>query len=433
MVLLEKIFFYLLVFCLPFQTRKILYQWGDGFNEWTSAYLYLTDILLILVLLLWFWRMRKERFLILQQAQNVIKGPGFWLGAFLLVSLFSLIEARNLSLGFYAWFKLLELAGLFFYCKQNFKDLFNFDNFVRVFVAGGVFQALIALRQFAQQGSLGLRWLTESPLGSEINGVAKIVVENLTFIRPYGSLPHPNVLAVFLFVSIFFVYYLWLRRKHSFFVNCSLIVIYFLLFFALLLTFSRIIIFVFLLSSLIYLIFSFWQARRDDKELSKKIFGLFLLLIVLCLVFFVLARPEASARLSFSLEDQSVTLRQFYNQASFSLIHDSPWQGVGLGNFVWEMKEALPLLNDWVHQPVHNIYLLISSEVGLIGLIVFLMFLYRLLRQSKKENYILFIIVFCLFFIGLFDHFLWTLQQGQLMFWLILGLLSGAEYNGDSL
>jgi len=426
MILLEKIFFYLLVFCLPFQTRKIIYQWGGSFNEWASAYLYLTDILLILVFLLWIWRVRQERFLILRQVQDIIKGPGFWLGAFLIVSLFSLIEARNLPLGFYAWFKLLEFAGLFFYLRHNFKDLFDFDNLARVFVASGIFQALIALRQFAQQGSLGLSWLTESPLGLEIDGVAKIVLENLTLLRPYGSLPHPNILAAFLLISIFFVYYLWLRREHSFFLNCSLIVVSCLLFFSLLFTFSRVIIIVFILASLVYLISNFWSAK-------KKVFGIFLLFLIFSSLFLVFAWPEVSVRFPLSLEDQSITLRNFYNQVSFTFISESPWQGVGLGNFVWEMKEAIPLLSDWIHQPVHNIYLMIISEVGLIGLIVFLMFLYQLLGQARKENLILLILFICFLLIGLFDHFFWTLQQGQLMFWLILGLLSCLEYNKSNL
>jgi len=82
------------------------------------------------------------------------------------------------------------------------------------------------------------------------------------------------------------------------------------------------------------------------------------------------------------------------------------------------------LLSNWIHQPVHNVYLLISSEVGLLGLIVFLIFLYQLLKRFKKQNSVLFIIVICIIFVSLFDHFFWTLQQGQLMFWLILGLMT---------
>ena len=410
MALIEKILFFLFVFCLPWQTRKILHIWGEGFNEWTSAYLYLTDVLIILILLLWVWRLRKKKFL--KDFKFQMKSSGFWLGAFLIVSLFSLIEARNLSLGFYAWFKLLEFVGLFFYLRYNFKDLFNFDSLARVFVASGVFQALIAIGQFAQQRSLGLRWLTESPLSVKIDGVAKIVVGNLTFIRSYGSFPHPNILAVFLLVCIFFVYYLWLKREHSFFVNCFLMVIYCLLFFALLLTFSRVIFIIFILASLVYFVI--------NKKLGKKVLWIFLLFLIFCFLFLFFAWSEVSTRFSFSLEDQSITLREFYNQVSFSLINESPWQGVGLGNFVWEMKEVLYLLSNWIHQPVHNMYLLIASETGLIGLIIFLMFIYRLL--SQRSNRILFLLIICFLIFGLFDHFFWTLQQGQLIFWFILGL-----------
>jgi len=61
------------------------------------------------------------------------------------------------------------------------------------------------------------------------------------------------------------------------------------------------------------------------------------------------------------------------------------------------------------------------------------MFLYQLLRKFNKElknkkNYLLFFIVCAFLFLGLFDHFFWTLQQGQLMFWLILGLMASYSF-----
>ena len=204
MILLEKIFFYLLVFCLPFQTRKIIYQFGGGFNEWTSVYLYLTDILLILIFLFWIWRIRENRFLkdfkIFQ-----FKNHSFWLSVFLIISFISLIQARNLSLGFYSWLKLLEFIGLFFYLKCNYREIFNFKRLAQVFVASGLIQSIIAISQFTIQKDLGLKFLTESPLGANIDGVAKFTVDGLTFIRTYGSLPHPNILAFFLLTSIFFL------------------------------------------------------------------------------------------------------------------------------------------------------------------------------------------------------------------------------------
>ena len=426
---LEKILFYCLIFCLPFQTRKIFYQWGNDFNEWISVYLYLTDILLILVFLLWFWRVIKQN-----QGQSLLKGtvpviiknPIFWLGLFIVISLISLIQADNFQLGFYHWIKLLEMAGLFFYLKYNFKQLFSFKKIAYVFIASGLFQSVIALGQCIQQKSLGLKLLAESPLGPEIAGVAKIIVNETKMIRPYGTFPHPNILAVFLLISIFFLYFLWLSKKHSFIKNCLMLAIFGFLIFTLWLTFSRIIIFAFLLASLIYFITLFRQNR-------KKIFILFLLFVIFNSLFFVLALPEISSRFSVSLTEQSVGLRVFYTQAAFSIIKDCPFLGIGIGNFVWEIRYMINLLASWLHQPVHNIYLLIASETGLTGLFVFLFFIFSLLNQSirhkalNNKQYHLLFILFCFLFIGLFDHFFWTLQQGQLMLWLILGII-GANH-----
>jgi O-antigen ligase len=439
-IYLEKILFYLLIFCLPFQTRKILYQWGSDFNEWASAYFYLTDLLILLIFLFWFWRKRNQRFLkelSFQWFRNKIKTPDFWLVTFLIISLISLMQARNIQLGFYHWFKLLELTGLFFYLKYNFQQLFNFKRLAQALVASGFLQSLIAFGQYINQGSLGLKFLAESPLSPEIAGVAKIVVEGTKIIRPYGTFPHPNLLAAFLFLAIFCFYYLWLTSDKKLRITTYglRITLFLVLVTAFLLTFSRIIIATFLLASLIYFVFIFWQAKKaKDKKLFYKIFTLLLLITGYGLLITFLAWPEISARWSISLTEQAVSLRAFYQQTAFSIIKEHPWLGIGLGNFVWEIKKMLDLLVSWLHQPVHNIYLLIGSEVGLLGLSLFLIFLFLILKQfsqqqtmNSQQYYGLLFIVLSSLFIGLFDHFFWTLQQGQLMFWILLGILASGS------
>jgi len=48
---------------------------------------------------------------------------------------------------------------------------------------------------------------------------------------------------------------------------------------------------------------------------------------------------------------------------------------------------------------------------------------------DNNLNIYLFAILIAFLFIGLFDHYFWTLQQGRLMFWLVLGLmLSVSDY-----
>lgn len=438
MIFLEKIFFYLLVFCLPFQTRKVIYQWGEGgFNEWTSAFIYLTDILIFILFLFWFFRSRKKRFF--RDGIKIAKGMaakcGFWLVVFLAVALVSLIQARNIQLGFYHWFKLLEFALLFFYVKNNFRDLFNFTRLAQTLVMSGFIQSLIVFGQYAGQKSLGLKFLAESHLDAGINGVAKIIVDGVTIIRPYGSLPHPNILATFLLLCIFCLYFLWLAKKRSFVWNCLLITAGFFIISAFWFSFARTAILVFLILIPLYFILLLRQKHEPiyEKPIGKIIL-IFLFFVFCSSLCTVLAWTEISSRFAISSSEQAVSLRTFYNKTAFSIISAHPLSGIGLGNFVWEISQMLDLMSSWLHQPVHNIYLLITSETGLLGLVVFLMFLFLILSQVravKNAPYLGLVIIFYGFlFIGLFDHYFWTLQQGQLMFWLVLGILASESAIG---
>lgn len=464
---IEKLLFYLFVFVLPFQTRWIIYQYGGSFNEWTSIYLYLTDILLLAVFLFWFWRRKNERHL--QEGLKIsqrLKTVGFWLAVFLIVAFISLVNAKNISLGFYGWFKLLEMVTLFFYLKSNAVILsppeaseesrgtqrsndgkINFRNLARIFVLSGLFQSIIALGQFINQESLGLKWLAESPLALDKVGVAKIAVVSpvggaVKMLRAYGSLPHSNVLAAFLLVCLFFLFFLWLSRERSLTGNAFFSAAFYLMFFGLCLTFSRTIILTFLLASFLYFVICLWQVTQTiDIGLFKRLVLVFLIFIISAGFFAFAFWPEISSRFNVSLNEEAVSLRIFYNETALAAISRQPLLGLGLANFVWEIRNELNLLASWLHQPVHNIYLLIAAETGLFGLIAFLMFIIRLLTLSLRgvrlrqmaeadDEAILFILrnlSFLLFlsflFIGLFDHFFLTLQQGQLLFWLVLGLI----------
>lgn len=427
---IEKLFFYLFIFSIPFQTRWIVYQWGTSFNEWSSAYIYFTDILLIFVFILWFWRKKTQRYLKERPRLNIDK-PIFWLVVFVLISFISIIKAENIGLSFYSWFKLLEMVGLFFYIKSNLNQgLINFRRICQVFVFSSLFQSVIIIWQYLGQASLGLKFLAESPFNANMLGVAKIVVNDLKIVRPYGTFPHPNVLAAFLLLNIFFLFYLWLSREH-FLSNYFFFIFLSLLLFSLIISYSRTIIFAFLTCSILYLILSLWRViQTTDLALFKRIILLLLIFIILSSLLFYAAWPEISSRFNISSSEEAVTLRAFYNQTALEVIQESPFLGLGIGNFVWRIKGTLYLLGAWLHQPVHNIYLLIASEVGLIGLVIFLLFLYQLIdRLTSGENhfilkYLLFFIIISFLFIGFFDHFFLTLQQGQLIFWIILGIIA---------
>ena len=103
-----------------------------------------------------------------------------------------------------------------------------------------------------------------------------------------------------------------------------------------------------------------------------------------------------------------------------------PILGIGTGAFVWQFLKEIPSLEDWMYQPVHNIYLLVFAEIGIFGFVLLLYFLYQVIilkKQSFAQRTFFFLLLGFLV-MGLFDHYFWSLQQGSLMFWLVLGLVA---------
>ena len=411
----EKFLFYFFIFSILFQTRKVLFTLSTGkFLEWNSGFLYFTDLLLIAVLFLGFLR-----------GGIKFKKTDIWLGLFFLIAGLSLMTSQNLGLSVYQLIKLAEFILLFLYVKNNLEFL-KIRKILAIIVASGVFQALIAIGQFFSQSSLGLKHFEAGILNANIPGVATFFVEGTKFIRAYGTAPHPNVLAVFLLLSIFCIYALWLNKvKKNYWwlvTSCGLLTL------GLLLTFSRAVILVFIAASLLFFLITFLKF----KELRPKIVGLFLLFFILCSLFAVIFWPEITARfLAISTKEQAVTLRIYYNDIALSTIKEKPILGLGLGNFVLYLLNNYSLKEFWLYQPVHNLYLLIASEIGVVGLIIFLIFIGKILLGGFKQifrQHKLFIFYF-LFFIflalGLIDHYLWTIQQSRLIFWLVLAIISG--------
>lgn len=419
---LEKWFFYLLIFFLPWQARIIFKSWGASFNEWNSAAIYLTDVLLVAIIFLWLVRISKKRATIRIEKTEIILFIFFGIGAL------SFMKAENFWLGLYRLIKLFEFGVLFLYIKNNLAALFNFEKIFQIFVASGLLQALIAISQFVRQKSFGLSFLDESPLSPEISGVAKIVLDGVKMIRPYGLTPHPNVLAAFLVLAIFCALFLFTQKNKDYkwgaavFYSLAIAILTFTLF----LTFSRSVIVVGLAAIFGCLVYAFFKSGRRWFNLNTIV-----IFVASCALAAVFLWPFLSARFDVesSLADQSINLRVFYNQVALDSVEKNPFLGVGVGNFVWTFQNSYNLAEAWMYQPVHNIYLLISSEIGAVGLLAFLVFLFFIIKSSWRFRRDFAITCFlslvtCLMLLGLFDHFLWDLQQGQLMLWIVLGMLA---------
>jgi O-antigen ligase len=212
-----------------------------------------------------------------------------------------------------------------------------------------------------------------------------------------------------------------------------------ILVFAMFLTFSRTAIAVFGVMSLIFFLFEFFKLRKleyTEQRLAdgKKIIKLFLLFVVSCLLTIIILFPYIKARFfTISMEEQAVDLRIFYNKMAIEMIKEKPVLGIGIGNFV-NYSQNYPAyiraaskvagvadIPQWIYQPVHNIYLLIASEIGILGLVVFLGFLGLILLKGIKSSFVF--VIFSFLILALLDHYFWTLQSGGIMFWLALALI----------
>src|SRR3989344_3988173 len=114
---IERYLFYLLLFLIPLQTRIILWQQSWYFNEWQSASIYATDILLLVLFLFWATsavragQISKSKFLISKQnLKYQIQKPDFYLIIFLIISAVSIKNSSSAVLGAYNLIKLVEFA-----------------------------------------------------------------------------------------------------------------------------------------------------------------------------------------------------------------------------------------------------------------------------------------------------------------------------------
>lgn len=181
----------------------------------------------------------------------------------------------------------------------------------------------------------------------------------------------------------------------------------------------------------------FWKyfaefARNYFSKKFLKRFGasLFAVVLIACAGVYILASPRLC--IQDCAGGQSFELRQKYAQYAFETILDNAYYGAGTGNFVLGMKDARPFnFETWQIQPVHNLYLLIAAEIGLIGFLFLFLFVFKRLKNlnklSESWNKTGVYALAGFLSLGFFDHYFWTIPQTILFFWLAIALIPGSS------
>ena len=412
-----KIFFYLFFAFLPFQIDALLVvqdvYFSGFFNPYTSFFVYITDIFLIislvfLALSVVFREGEVEKLNFIKKKSGLV--VVLLIGVFLLLNIVSLVSSVNHINTLLSLFRLFQFIVLFFLVRSGFVDT---KKLMYVFIGVISFVAFIGIFQYMFQESLGFRFLGEPIISSDKLGVAKVGLNEGNFLRIYGTFPHPNIFAGYLCFAIFFIIYCFRDAKVLFSLLITVCII------ALVLTFSR--------SALLALFVGLflYYTVSNAKITWKNV----LIALVFVMFFFVVFDLYSVLidRLVVAADQNALSERSLYYSASKQMFFDNLF-GVGLGNFTIVMQQYLSIkLQPWLIQPVHNIFLLMFNEIGILGGLGFVglfgFFFSRLIRVRSRFSYVLMSIWAVIVVIGLFDHYFVSLYQGSALLWMYFGLV----------
>lgn len=442
MSLVAELAFYTLLILLPVNISKHFFTDSAFVHGILVDYylptVYLTDLLIIFLLMTW----AVEWATAFRPAFS-----GRVSKLYLLLFLFiawagiSIFGAQDKAIAIYRLGRFLLYVFLALWMKAHLKLPRDFGK-IRWSLLTGVFvESLLAIFQWGKGGTVfGFYFLGEPSFNGLMAGIARTGFLGEIHSRAYGTFPHPNILGAYL--ALFLPWLLLPSDWRSRFIRVTAIV---LCVAALFFSFSRTAWVVAALGVLLYSLLT--RPGIEAKLISAARLGL----LAVFLIFFLM---------SGSLNDPlSLSRRLELTSISTQMIRASPLLGVGFGNFILRMDD-FGRVSGWIRflQPVHNVFLLVGAETGIVGLTLFLLFfallfyklflLFRrslhlpaavpiagpmagtlqlLLRRFNGEQQLLtrllLVNLFQLLLLGLADHFFLTTAQGLLLLWIIVGLV----------
>lgn len=297
--------------------------------------------------------------------------------------------------------------------------------------SGALIQSVIGIAQFLLQYAHPSKYLGMASHSAGELGV--FVVETVAgrWLRAYGTFPHPNMLGIFAAVGILAALALAAtsHKKSR------------LLWYAAIVPVSAAMLFSFSRSAAVGLIagaavmLAVYFGRKRASRAVKASFAVSAAAVLLTVFSLsvpfrelVITRAMGEGR----LEVKSVEERGSQIQDALDLFYVYPIVGVGVGQMPRMLAEDDRFIREgWEYAPVHNMPLLITVELGILGILLWVSFLLSLFlhfRLSVNEDASVYRTAFLGIFAavlaaGLFDHYLWSTWTGQLIFWLSAALL----------
>ena len=334
--------------------------------------LYLSDILLVLLVFIWFYKViiKKNNSEYSIWKSRIIIPLLLWtsMGFISLIPAIDrmavLIEILRIGRTFLTFF-------IIFHFIKGWKDV----NFIlNCLLLALIIQSILMFAQYATNSLIVS--FPGATTGLDIVGMG---------LRPSGTMGHSSHFAKFsgLLLPVAFAYFFFASKLKG---KLFMLLIWFCGSIALVLTISRIGI-VTLLFSMIILFFALIFLHIVSVRKIMPVLTAFLLLIIVWAgILYFVGGQRLETRLLF--DEGSAAARIPMYKVAFNVIKAHPMCGVGLNNYTLVHQdydytpEHISLLLP--NSPVHNLYLLYASEIGIPGLLFFLWFIWELLKYSIR-------------------------------------------------
>jgi putative inorganic carbon (hco3(-)) transporter len=402
---IETYLFYSLFFVIPFNLGKhIIFSWnyyGGFLVDYTIPTIYLQDIIISFLLALWVYRTFRHGLTFKDLGWN-----SRLIFIFIFVFLLGSMTSINVYSTFYSLLRLLGYGLFAFYIAYNISG-YDYSVIVRLISFSVLFISLLAVGQWFKQGSVFNNYLLfgEQPYSYSTIGIVKENLFGKTVVPSYGTFRHPNVFGGFLSVVLVWIYAFAPSGKKTssgklFYTVIAVGIV------ALFLTMSLSSYFVFFFGIFIYKALKVWRVKRSVVMLVTLVLAGFI-------SYYLFSNPA-------QYEDYPSFYRRAYlNQRSLESIKNNLWFGIGYNNSFYLSGNNYDYTYGFISpQPVHNIFLVTFVEGGIFAFLTLVtLFLYVLKTTSK----LLFVTFAQFTLLGFSDHYLFTIHQGILLFWLTVG------------
>lgn len=374
--------------------------------DYLSPTIFSSDIAIIALLLV--WAVLDFDYLKKQLLDNRLQ----ILGLFVFI-VFNTVFSTNWLISVFKWFSLIEvvLLGLYFYRRVSVvaKKTINKALYMSLVII-----SIIGVLQFITGKTIGglLYYLGERNFNILTPGISLVQIFGIDHLRAYSVFPHPNALAGFIGLAILYLINDNFNR------------------FALIYTSVLVLAFVLTFSLSGYLAFCFCLLLILINKKNIFFTQVSALVIITSLIVSLLTPIIASKVLSqVNVLPSNVSERLYLAVTGIKMIEQKYMFGVGINNFIPNIQSYVfgqesPVLL----QPVHNVFLLILSELGIVGLLIVVIYVARfLMMASGNFNYRILTIIVFVVLSGFFDHYWLTIHQNIILASVLLGLSSNRK------